>query len=98
VNQVARALSLGVCVNLALLSLSPSLAVEPRFPHFVCADPPDSVRQWANLEGKSDTMRDDLYREHSTVVEAPAQKKEFWFTSLFELAFVGLELWWNRRS
>jgi hypothetical protein len=73
--------------------------VEPRFPYFVCADRPDSVRQWANLEGKSDTMRDDLYREHSmTAEEARAAKKEFWFAPLLELLFVGLELWWNRRS
>jgi hypothetical protein len=27
----------------------------------------DALRQWAEMEGKSPTMRDDLYRRHSLV-------------------------------
>jgi hypothetical protein len=31
----------------------------------VRASNPDPVRRWAELEGKSDTMRDELYRRHA---------------------------------
>jgi hypothetical protein len=29
------------------------------------AKKPDALRQWADMEGKSPTMRDDLYRRHA---------------------------------
>jgi hypothetical protein len=98
-NPVALALSLGVCVILTLLSSFSSPAMEPKFPHFVRADHSDPIRHWANLEGKSDSMRDDLYREHAAAdVPAPTKKKSLRFATLVEVAIATLELWWQRRS
>lgn len=55
--------------------------------------PNDSLRQWANLEGKSPTMRDDLYRrcwqDHARrALKAPA------FNVLVDFAAWLHVTWW----
>ena len=74
--------------------------MEPKFPHFVRADHSDPIRHWANLEGKSDSMSDDLYREHTADedVPVPTQKKSLRLATLVEVVAVTLKLWWQHRS
>jgi|SoiMethySBSTD1v2_1073268.scaffolds.fasta_scaffold1795857_2 hypothetical protein len=72
--------------------------MEPRFPHFVRADRLDPVRHWANLEGKSDSTRDDLYRDHGAADEHAADQQRYRFGAVLEIAAAVFELWRHGRS
>jgi hypothetical protein len=61
------------------------------------ADCDDEIRRWADLEGKSATMRDDLYREHAPQPTLDRKPKAR-IGVLGELVIVVLEAWWHIRS
>jgi hypothetical protein len=55
------------------------------------------VRRWADLEGKSESMRADLYREHA-LRPMPSAKPRVRISVLGELILAALEAWWHVRS
>ena len=57
----------------------------------------DAVRRWAELEGKSETMSEDLYREH-TLRPMPSVKSRVRISVLGEFVVVAIEAWWHVRS
>ena len=69
----------------------------PWHSHLVRAERTDAVRQWADLEGKSATTRDDLYQQY---VEQPAlnQTTPVRGFLLAELIAATLEAWWHSRG
>lgn len=62
-------------------------------PNFVRAQEPDLVRRWADLEGKSTTMRDDLYRQYARHRTAGGNTRQF-IGILGELIVTALDAWW----
>jgi len=66
-------------------------------PHYARIERPDAVRQWAALEGKSETMSDDLYRQHIES-RAPSMKKQPRIAVIAELLIATLHAWWHIRS
>ena len=57
----------------------------------------DAVRHWADLEGKSESMRADLYREHA-LQPILSVKSRVWIGVLGELILAAIEAWWHVRS
>jgi hypothetical protein len=66
-------------------------------PHIVRAERPGAVRQWADLEGKSPTMRDDLYQKYAEQ-PAPILKQRSRIVLLAELLVAALDTWWKNCS
>jgi hypothetical protein len=66
-------------------------------PHFVRAGRADAVRRWADLEGKSATMRDDLHRQRSNQ-KIPSREWARPAMLLVESLVAALELLWRSRS
>ena len=65
-------------------------------PHYARIERPDAVQQWAALEGKSDTMSDDLYRQH-VELQAPSTEPAR-IAVIAELLIATLDAWWHIRS
>jgi len=65
--------------------------------HFARTERPDAVRQWAELEGKSDTMSDDLYRQHAEP-QLPSTVKQPRIALITELVIATVNAWWHIRS
>ena len=61
----------------------------------VRAAPSDAVRRWAELEGKSATTRDDLYRAQVPSLRPIKVKAELVFAAAEVLAGA-LHIWWLR--
>jgi hypothetical protein len=57
----------------------------------------DVVRRWADLEGKSETMREDLYRDNA-LRPMPSVKLQVGISVLGELVLAAIEAWWHVRS
>ena len=68
-----------------------------RYPTFVRANEADIVRRWADLEGKSATMREELYRRFvpQYTVRRFAQVRFDYFA---ELIAALVNTWWHIRS
>jgi hypothetical protein len=64
---------------------------------FVRAERIDSVRLWADLEGKSPTTRDDLYRQQAEKF-APNHKRRPQIAFHAELLVVAVEIWRHSRN
>ena len=71
--------------------------MDPLQPHFVRPERSDAVRQWAALEGKSETKSDDLCQQHSMPAKSPSKKRPR-FELCAELLFATLEAWMQFRS
>ena len=63
-------------------------------PHFARIERPDDVRQWALLEGKSDTMSDDLCRQFAES-QAPITAKQSRIALVTELVTATINAWWH---
>jgi hypothetical protein len=64
------------------------------------ADHDEAIRRWADLEGTSATMRDDLYREHQPQ-PSHERKPISRLIPLSEIAFAVFEIldaWFRARS
>jgi hypothetical protein len=59
----------------------------------VRAAPSDAVRRWAELEGKSATTRDDLYRAQFTSAP-PLRIKAAMIVAAAEVLAGALHIWW----
>ena len=59
----------------------------------VRAAPSDAVRKWAELEGKSATTRDDLYRAQFTS-ERPIKVRSALIFAAAEALAGALHIWW----
>ncbi len=60
-------------------------------------DPPDAIRRWATLEGKSATMSDELYRRHAKSANSTPESPSH-IVGLTEVLLAALDVWWHVRS
>jgi hypothetical protein len=66
-------------------------------PISVRAEKPDAAQRWAQLEGKSPSMREELAQRYSS--QTLTRRRSFSNAAIYvELIFIALKAWWHIRS
>jgi hypothetical protein len=79
------------------LALAETPAMNNWHQNFVRATSSDAVHRWADLEGKSPTMRQDLHRRFAAK-RASKQRAALKIVMLSKLIAAVLNAWWRARS